>query len=67
MNSIEKHVRMFSMPLKNHYYHNSRPSQVDLFNDNSRLVYGGKMTPDYEYTQAVDSKAYVKHSPLKDF
>ena len=66
-NSIEKYVGSYKMApnrLKNSSFH--RKADSLLSSNGSRLVYGGKFTPDYQAISISDDKSYVKYSPLKD-
>ena len=66
-NYIEKYVHAYKKdPLKlNSLLRHDRVGSL-LSSNASRMVYGGKFTPDYQFTSIDDDKSYVKHSPLKD-
>lgn len=64
MNSIEKYVKSIT---KNDEEKMPHRLKSNFSHYGSRLIYGGKITPDLEYKQLDDSKSYVKHSPLKDY
>lgn len=66
-NTIEKYVDSYKFGpnrLKNSSFH--RRADSLLSSNGSRLVYGGKFTPDDRAISIDDEKSYVKYSPLKD-
>lgn len=67
-NTIEKYVSSYKIVpnrLKDTNLQHRRADSM-LSSNGSRLVYGGKFTPDDRVVAISDDKSYVKYSPLKD-
>ena len=66
LNSVEKYASSYK--LSNSKIKASRDRKVDsLFsNHGSRLIFGGKYTPDERASQINDEKSYIQYSSVKD-